>query len=454
MTDAIDLAGVGIGPFNLSIAALADELPELRTGFFERRAAFAWHPGLLLPGARMQTSFLKDLVTAVRPTSPHSFVNYLVQHGRFHAFLAAESGAIDRREFADYLGWVARRLPSLRFGCEVHEIHEVHQTRAQRGGFALVHAGGRTHARNVVIGTGRVPALPECARPRIGERCFHAIDVLARSIDVRGARVAVIGGGQTGAEIMLELLRGRWGEPGELAWISRRLNYEPLDESPFTNHLFSPGFVGVFHGLDPERRAALLDRHKLAGDGISAATLRELHERVYGRLVVGEGAGVELLPGRELIDLRERERGGFSLALRNQLDGLVERDAADWVILCTGLREQLPACLEPLLPALELDAQGRVQIGERFEVRRREAAAERIYVVNGGRTTHGIAESQLSLMAWRSAVILGDLLGRDHFGVGVGVGVRPGVGTGRERELVRWRSRSGSTQPWTEEACE
>ena len=83
----------------------------------------------------------------------------------------------------------------------------------------------------------------------------------------------MIGGGQTGAEVVLELLRGTWGEIAALSWVSRRLNFEPLDESPFTNHLFTPGFVSVFHGLDQARREALLAHQKLAGDGISAATL-------------------------------------------------------------------------------------------------------------------------------------------------------------------------------------
>ncbi len=422
MSDEVDLASVGIGPFNLSIAALADEVPELRMRAFERRPCFAWHPGLLFPGSRMQTSFLKDLVSAVSPTNRHSFINYLVERGRFHAFLAAESSAIERREFADYLGWVAQRLPSLRFGVEVREL------RASSGGFEVIHDRGRTHARHVVLGTGRVPALPECARPRLGERCFHAIDALARTIDVRGARVAVVGGGQTGAEILLELLRGRWGEPARVDWISRRMNFEPLDESPFTNHLFTPGFVATFHALDQAKRAALLERHKLSGDGISLATLRELHDRVYERLVAGEGPAIELMPGRELIGLDEGHRG-FEPALHNQLDGASEPVEADWVILCTGLREQLPACVEPLLPELELDELGAPQVGERFELRRRTRSEGRLYIVNGGRKTHGIAESQLSLMAWRSAVILNDVLGRSRFVVE------------RERQLIRWSSR-------------
>lgn len=421
MHDEIDLAGVGVGPFNLSIAALADELPELRTRFFERRERFAWHPGLMFRGSRMQTSFLKDLVTAVSPTNQHSFLNYLVQHGRFHAFLAAESAAIERREFADYLGWVARRVPSLRFGDEVRSV------RPCARGFELEHVHGSTFARHVVIGTGRVPAVPACARARLGPRCFHAIDILARPLALGGSRVAVIGGGQTGAEVVLELLRGTWGEPAELTWISRRLNFEPIDDSPFTNHLFTPGFVSVFHGLERARRDDLLARHKLAGDGISLATLRELHDRVYELAALREGPQVELLPSRELVAVDPRNHG-HELQLHNLLDGEREALAVDWVILCTGLSEQLPGCVEPLLPLLERDDQGRLQLDANFRVRRREPGG-RLYIVNGGRTTHGIAESQLSLMAWRSATILNDLLGRSRFAVE------------QARDLVRWRTR-------------
>ena len=425
MHDEVDLAGVGIGPFNLSIAALADELPELRTRFFEKRERFAWHPGLMFRGSRMQTSFLKDLVTAVSPTNPHSFINYLVQHGRFHAFLAAESAAIERREFADYLGWVAQRLASLRFGAEVQAVLP-----APRG-FEVVHAGGRTMARHVVIGTGRVPAVPECARGRLGARCFHAIDILTRPLALAGARVAVIGGGQTGAEVVLELLRGNWGEPDELSWISRRLNFEPLDDSPFTNHLFTPGFVSAFHGLGRARREQLLARHKLAGDGISMATLRELHDRIYELNALHEGPLVELLPSRELLALDER-RPGYSLQLHNLLDEQSESLAVDYVILCTGLREQLPACVEPLLASFERDDRGALQVDANFALRRHpcsDAGDARIYIVNGGRTSHGVAESQLSLMAWRSGVLLNHVLGRPRFAVE------------HERELVRWRSR-------------
>lgn len=65
----LDVIGIGIGPFNLSLAALIEPTP-LRALFLEKRDALVWHPGLALPNSRLQVSPLKDCVTLVDPTSP------------------------------------------------------------------------------------------------------------------------------------------------------------------------------------------------------------------------------------------------------------------------------------------------------------------------------------------------------------------------------------------------
>lgn len=71
-----DFIGIGIGPFNLSIAALAEGLDGFSSLFLERKPHFSRHPGMMVPDCHMQTSFLKDLVSAVEPTNRHSFLNY------------------------------------------------------------------------------------------------------------------------------------------------------------------------------------------------------------------------------------------------------------------------------------------------------------------------------------------------------------------------------------------
>jgi lysine N6-hydroxylase len=406
----MDLVGIGIGPFNLSVAALLSEIPGVEAAFFDGKPRFEWHPGLMFQKARMQTHFMKDLVSAVRPTSPHSFVNYLVQSGRFYQFLSSPRESVGRQEFSAYMAWVAAQLESLHFGNDVTAVHFVGDH------FLVHHRKGVTHARHVSIGTGRVPQIPECARPVLGDRCFHAIDILSRMPNMAGARVGIVGGGQTGAEIFLHALRGFWGEPSELRWISRRMNFQPLDETPFTNELFMPGYVRMFHGLDERRRRALVAEQKLAGDGISASTLHEIHDELYDRHFDGGLYGVELLPAREVAAVQRSGRD-LRLTTRSCIDGSIEHAELDLVILCTGFSDELPSCIAPLRGRLRLDDSGRPYLGSHFDLQWDGPAENRIYGLNMGRYTHGIAEPQLSLAAWRSAVVINHLLGRPHFDV-------------------------------------
>jgi len=416
---AVDLVGIGIGPSNLSIAALLSEVSGVEAVFFDRKSRFDWHPGLMFREARMQTPFLKDLVTGVRPTSPYSFVNYLVQTGRFYQFLSANMDSVGRQEFTGYMAWVSEQLGALHFGTDIQELQFVGDH------FLVRHSRGFTRARNVSLGTGRAPHIPRCALPALGDRCFHAIDILTRQPSMAGARVAIVGGGQTGAEVFLNALRGHWGAPREVLWVSRRSNFEPLDETPFTNELFMPGYVRVFHQLDDRRRRSLLAEQKLAGDGISPSTLREIYRELYERQLDRNGPAVELLPARDLVDLHGQGKE-LRLAAHNRLDGSREYYTADLVVLCTGFEERLPGYLSPLRERLQLDDHGKLQLGSEFEVQWDGPRENRIYGLNIGRYTHGIAEPQLSLTAWRSAVIINHLLGRPWFEVGSGAG------------LVRW----------------
>lgn len=407
-----DLVGIGVGPFNLSLAALLEAVPTLRAVFLERRQAFRWHPGMMLPDARMQTSWLKDLVTPVHPTSPYSFAAYLVAKRRFYAFISAGFEAVSRAEFADYLGWAAAQLPSLRFGERVHEV----DFDGRR--FVLRADGGSLHADNLVLATGHRTNIPACLSGLLGPDCLHASAFLDRRPDLEGRRVAIIGGGQSGAELFLHALRGHSGRPAEVAWLSRRANFEPLDETPFTNELFTPDYVRRFYALPAARKAETVAAQKLASDGISPLTLREIYRHLYDLAhVAGTPQRFTLLPGRELF-AAERRGNVFSIVLRNRLSGAVETRLADCLILCTGYRFAMPACLEPLRPRLDLCADGQFTLGPDFALSWDGPAERRIFAQNAGRHSHGIAEPQMSLMAWRSATIVNALLGRAHFDVG------------------------------------
>lgn len=98
-----DLVGIGIGPFNLGLAALSQPLVDggvLRAAFFDSRAEFCWHPGMMIPGTTIQVPFMADLVTLADPTSPYSFLNYCKQQGRIHQFYIKEDFNPLREEYS------------------------------------------------------------------------------------------------------------------------------------------------------------------------------------------------------------------------------------------------------------------------------------------------------------------------------------------------------------------
>ena len=413
---ALDLAGIGAGPFNLSLAALLDGIPTCNARFFDNKGAFSWHPGLMLPGARMQTSCLKDLVTPVSPTSPWSFLNFLVSKGRFYDFMSLESFVISRQEFTEYMGWVAANLGNLQFNAGIREVS------FKEGHFELRTDNQSFTANNICLGSGKVPHLPECTRPFVSDNCFHASALNVQNVSMTGKRVAVIGGGQTGAEIFMNSLNGLWGKPSEVTWVSRRPNFEPLDESPFTNQFFTPAYVEAFHGIEDARKKSITDRQKLASDGITPAYLNEMYEELYYRTYVEENSlpPWKLLPDRTLCDMN-RSGGSYQLTLDNNFQQGQEHFTADIVILCTGFEYQLPQYLEPLLPSLNLNDAGQLQLGNNFQLDWDGPDNRRIYAVNAGLHSHGIAEPQLSLNAWRAAKIINDLMDREQFPVGQGL---------------------------------
>ena len=162
----LDFVGVGFGPSNLALAIAVKEHnddPEVTrpvvAEFVEVKPEFGWHTGMLIPGATMQVSFLKDLVTPRNPRSEFSFLSYLTDRGRLAEFINYKTFFPTRLEFHDYLSWAAANVDAnVRYGSCVTAIREVD------GAFDVDVTGtraGRLRARNVVIAGG---LSPNCRR--------------------------------------------------------------------------------------------------------------------------------------------------------------------------------------------------------------------------------------------------------------------------------------------------
>ncbi|GLX17375.1 lysine N(6)-hydroxylase/L-ornithine N(5)-oxygenase family protein [Streptomyces lavendulae] len=404
----LDYAAVGIGPANMSLAALAHPVEGLRGAHLERRESFSWHPGLLLPEATLQVSLLKDLVTLVDPSSPFSFLAFLASEGRLYRFLAADFPAVLRAEFNQYLQWVAARLPSLTFGAEVHGV-DFHD-----GAFHLRTGETEVTARHLVLGTGLTPSVPEPFRPFLGPTVFHSGEFLLRAPEVTGRRVVVVGGGQSGAEIVRHLAAG--AAPESITWVSRRSSFLPMDDSPFANDLYTPDYVRRFHALPAGHKARLLDRQKYTSDGIDLQVLQDIYRLSYRDEFIENNPGRLRFMADCAVTAIDGGPDEWKLTVESSGPDASDLLAADIVILSTGYAYALPDFMAPLDARLHRE-DGMLVVGDDFSVAWDGPAENRIYLQNGARHSWGVADPNLSLLAWRSAVILNSMLGETRYQV-------------------------------------
>ena len=406
----LDLAGVGIGPANLSLAALVSRVPELRTRFVDVRPEFNWHPGLMLPNSTINVSFLKDLVTLADPTHPLSFLSFLHSTRDIYSFINAELGSVSRREFNEYLRWACEHLESLQWSTAVERI--VHED----GAFTMHTDHGALRTRHVVLGTGLRRFVPPCVTPHLGSDVFHAAEFMLRAPRLEGKRVAVIGGGQTGAEMVLGLLERAEDRPAQVIWVSRRKNFEPLDASAFANELYTPEYSDYFSRLPFEVRQQLLQEQKMTSDGINHELLKRIYQKLYEiRFLDKEPERWRLCPGRELVGL-ERGAGGLTLETYQRHSDAYEAIDADVLISSTGYSRTFPTVLEPLRDRIPLEG-GEFFVNDDYSIRWDGPDANRIYVQNAAQAARGVADPNLSLNAWRAARITNSLAERTVYDI-------------------------------------
>jgi lysine N6-hydroxylase len=421
-----DLVGIGIGPFNLSLAALAHPVTGLDTAFYDQRPGFTWHPGLLIDGARIQVPFLADLVTLVDPTSRWSFLAYLRTRERLFPFYFAERFHIHRAEYDAYCRWVAGELPALHFRHQVdavrwnpeRDLFEVDFTQLDTEGEAA--APGRTYARNVVLGIGTEPHIPDPLRPLAeapGAPVLHAADYLDhRDALLAAGHVTVVGSGQSGAEIFLDLLRHRPVGRERLHWIGRTPAFAPMEYSRLGLEHFTPDYTRYFHGLAEPVRDRLATAQWQLHKGIDADTLAAVHDELYRRTLHGGWPDAVLTPGVRVRTAGRLATTRVELHLEHVEQGTRSRLTTDAVVLATGYRERpLDRLLAGLDPHLRRDGSERPCIDDRFRLVLDPSVTGSVYVQNAERHTHGVGAPDLGLAAWRSATILNSLTEKEIY---------------------------------------
>jgi L-ornithine N5-monooxygenase len=461
-TSIYDLVGIGFGPSNLALATTIQEESELVSGralrclFLERRREFGWHPGLLLDGARVQLSFLKDLVTLRNPCSRFTFLNYLRERNRLDHFANLRNMYPTRLEFNDYYRWAAEQVRDVvYYGHEVVSVEPVRTTQASRGARVdLLRVRAREIdaqrsveflTRNLVLAVGGVPALPQGIDLRGCRRVFHAQEFLPRlAVDYpdRDAayRFVVVGSGQTAAEVFQHLL-SRYPR-AEITATLRRFAYKPADDSHFVNEIFFPEMIDFVYRLPAERRRALFSSHADTNySAVDVDLIQEIYEELYQARVAGEERA-RILRFHELRGFAEHDE---KLVLHFH-DSLANRPVeleADAAILATGyVRPGKPEILGPVQEYLDVE-EDRYAVERNYRIRSREDFLPRIFLQGFCESTHGISDTLLSNLAKRSVEILGALATVDTVGAVQTIAARDEAGEPLSKTVLEITSVAG-----------
>lgn len=278
----------------------------------------------------------------------------------------------------------------------------------------------------------------------------------------KGARVAIIGGGQSAAEVFLNV-RTHLPAQAQVDLVIRRGALRPSDDTGFSNETFDPAQTDLVYALgsnvEPEQvnsgrvglgggamapvdaggevraegaRDRILAESKATNYSVvNPVTLQAVYEAMYDQRVEDDlaegrrspgpepspGARLRILPYRELLSASRPSsspHSGITLSLRHTLHNETTTDHYDAVICATGYERQagrrmVNAGLAKLFPDQDLST---CEVRRNYRLNLPAAGPEGrevkvgVWLQGSCEASHGISDSLLSVAAVRAGEIV------------------------------------------------
>ncbi|MBM7634621.1 lysine N(6)-hydroxylase/L-ornithine N(5)-oxygenase family protein [Geomicrobium sediminis] len=402
-----DVLGVGIGPFNLSLAALCEEGTDLNVAFFDESPEFRWHPGMLIDRTDLQISFLADLITLANPKSAYTFLNYVHETNRVFPFYFFKEWNIPRKEYEAYCRWVVDQLENLHFNKRVIEVipHEDYFM----CGIVTMDTGSVNYvtSKHVIVGTGSEPMLPPGIEDNKDQSLIHSSSYTFHADRVKeNDSIVVVGSGQSAAEVFYDLLESQKENSYELSWYTRSPGFFQLEESKLGQEQFTPDYVDHFHQLPFEQRQKTLESLSNLRNGVEGKTLHNIYELLYHRTSIND-IPVTIQSSTEIVEAKEDE-GGYNLYCKH---GQTEEEwnvHAKAVVFATGYKPNIPTFLESMSDELVYEAEGlhKVTRDYRLVFKSERNVNSNLYMLTNLEHSHGTSATNLALSVTRNLEII------------------------------------------------
>lgn len=407
-----DFIGIGLGPFNLGLACLAEPVENLSTLFLEQKSHFAWHPGIMLDDSTLQTSFLSDLVTMADPTNRFSFLNYLMQKGRLYPFYISENYYPSRKEYNDYCNWAVGLLKNIRFMQEVRQIEydEKYQVYLVSAHDCENETRKIYQAKHLVLGVGMQPYKPDCAHG-FNKNIAHTSHYCFEKKKIQCCKsITIIGSGQSAAEVVDDLLNENEKFDYQLYWITRSPRFFPVDLSKITLEMTSPAYADYFYNLEGDQKAKLLGGQKALYKGINYELIEKIYRRLYEDKIKRRHS-TRLMSNCELLSMHGSvdNTNIYDLHFRQQEQGRDFSLKSEAVIFGTGYEYCEPAFLKHIQDRIHYLDSGQYNVDRFYSI---DGGRREIFVQNAELHSHGFVAPDLGMGSYRNACILNQICGR------------------------------------------
>nr|WP_027964415.1 SidA/IucD/PvdA family monooxygenase [Halalkalibacillus halophilus] len=415
-----DFIGIGIGPYNLGLAALTENVEELDGIFFDQTPRMEWHPGMLIEGTDLQVPFMADLVTFADPTNKYSYLNYLRDHKRLYKFFFYQKLEIPRYEYNHYLQWASDHIKGLYFGKKVVDVRN--ESNQQESLYKVVvkdmETGEETfyYCRHVVMATGAKPMILDSMAGFPENDVLHTSRyVYEKENLLKSSHITVVGSGQSAAEVFYDLLEERENKEFKLTWFTRSEGIFQLEAAKIGQEFFGPDYVNYFHGLDFEKRKEALDTLEPLRNGIDYSTLNGIYELLYHYSSGERNPNITIQPLTEVNEITKDDSAYTLHCEQWQKEDKFEYKS-DKVILATGYQPNIPEWFnERFAEEIHWEDDKRFEVSRNYRLHFKDQRENHFYVVTNLEHSHGTAATNLGLAVQRNMEIINDILGREAY---------------------------------------
>ncbi|MCE8042609.1 lysine N(6)-hydroxylase/L-ornithine N(5)-oxygenase family protein [Halomonas desiderata] len=415
MQNVYEFIAIGAGPANLSLGAQAVERgyqPGKDFIILEKDAEISWHPGMLLPGSRLDTHFAKDLVTLVNPMSRFTFLNFLVKHKRLEDFLNCGHSTPYRRDFDEYLRWVANAI-----GNGIQTDTCVSEIERDESGLYLVRyltsdgSYKEVLARDIVLGVGGRPKYP-LGLSGDDARIIHSADFLTKIAKLEDFTednsILVVGAGQSAAELVKYLINTT---KNNIDVAISDFGFGIKEGTAFMNESYNGEFIDRFFDMPSETRKWFVNQRKNMNYGVVDETIINGLYNDYYYDKHFERRSVSFLQFCRAAKIETRKNQPINVHFFNHELGRNFENQYDYVVLATGYEFSEPSrLLRNVYTNLTFEGDS-LRIERDYSIHDEHGfSSGRVYMNGNVSKSHGPAQDVLSVIAHRSRDILHSIM--------------------------------------------